>query len=772
MPLVDLDDPAELRARWAALAAVAHASGRDRIWWADRQGWHHEDARGNDLRLVPMPDSRAVVFGYHYDDSRTAADGGLSELLTGAPDWIGQPEVRHRLATGQLGFVYGHFSGTWARASYPGDPWQPLDDGFQSIAYWLVSDEETEYELAEQMLMWAGPDLNANELKFGAMGLIRAAAGAGIGADDLRDFFALLGPSVGRLRPDGRPPDLRAGLAAAAAFGGPVTTSRAEVAAEPAAVPDSAVEDEEELPPELVELFHWDDEDDDLEDEALERDVGPDDQEYADEYAAEEYAEEEYAQEEYAQEEYAQEEYAEAAPVARQAPEQDLSQSQVVTPMHPVHPSFPGWSASYQVAHARPFAQDKPVEELDEPDELDDFDDEDEEPFVLPPSSQSPFAPQPSTEPGPVVQVSADEMWGAAPQFSQPKPAEPPTEPISGEPPAAATPHSPSPAEQPPAVQPEQPVAKQPQQPPAAQEQPSVERPAADRQSVEQQQPAAEAPPEPPEQARPVVRARHGRPEPPAAVQPPVEPEPMHEPDPVFEPEPGYEPEPEPFFEPEPVDEEQLPAEQPVSAEEQAAVDAFEALLADAPRPQHHHDDPHDEPARRGSARQGEYDSLDEAMRAEPEQRRPRPVEGPAFAELHEWCRARTKVVPSGFTIHVYAANPSAIGYSFDLEPPEVPGAARGSHQLGPLLHALWLEESDPEHGAWMFARIDAAGRTLRVDRWYDSVPSWWEDPVADREVAPADVAWHLDHRGDRWLPSYADRLELSDAGTQAPGAG
>jgi hypothetical protein len=43
MPLVDLDDPAELRARWSALAAVAHATGFDRRWYADEDGWYHQD---------------------------------------------------------------------------------------------------------------------------------------------------------------------------------------------------------------------------------------------------------------------------------------------------------------------------------------------------------------------------------------------------------------------------------------------------------------------------------------------------------------------------------------------------------------------------------------------------------------------------------------------------------------------------------------------------------------------------------------------------------
>ena len=704
MPLVDLDDPAELRARWAALAAVAHAAGRDRIWWADRQGWHHEDSRGNDLRLISMPDGRAVVFGYHYDDSRTAAEGALSELLSGAPEWIGQPEVRHRVATGQLGFVYGHFAGTWARASYPGDPWQPLDDGFQSIGYWLVSDEETEYELAEQLLMWAGPDVNANELKFGAMGLIRAAGSTGIGADDLRDFFGLLGPSLNRLRPDGSPPDLRAGLAAAAAFGGPVARDRPAAPDRSdqsyqsdryATPPEPAPVDE--MPSELVELFDWDEDQDDEpygEEPYGEQQYGEqpyDEQPHGEQqYAEQQYSEQAYAEQQYGAPVYPEyDQYDAVEPAAlqrdhvpevedRATPAQDEVETPPVVPLPPVHPASPGWSAPYQVAHAQP-AVSGPVEEpVDQPsdqpfdqpsnqpdeqsweqpyDEIDD--DDDEEPFVLPPSSQSPFAPQ------------------------------------LLEPPAAVAPAFP------------------------------------------------------------------------AEPQPEPEPEPEPYPEPEREPEPALELEPEPEAAPEPEPE---PEPEPVSAAEQHAADAFDVLLAGLPEAAHQADVRGDEPARHVPERS--YDSLDEAMRAEPERRRPRPVEGPAFEELHEWCRARTKLVPSGFTIHVYVANRSAVGYSFDLEPPEVPGAQRRSDQIGALLHALWLEESDAEHGPWMFARIDAAGRTLRIDRWYDSVPSWWEGPIADRPVLAEDVAWHLAHRGEDWQPSYAHRLELSQVGTTADGRG
>ncbi|MDX6292918.1 MAG: hypothetical protein QOH50_1993, partial [Kribbellaceae bacterium] len=222
MPLVDLDDPEELRARWSALAAVAHATGFDRRWYADEQGWYHQDETGSDLRMVMLDGERSVLFGLHTEHSRTAG----SDLLAGSPGWIGQPEVQQRLAAGRLGFVYGSFGGTWARAAYPGDPWQPLDDGFLPIATWLTSDEEAAEELIEWAAAWADYPGGLDELRPVGIALIRTAATTGITSDSLVDLFDRL--RVGPHSP--RHPDLGAALIAAEQFGGP-NAGRADRAA-------------------------------------------------------------------------------------------------------------------------------------------------------------------------------------------------------------------------------------------------------------------------------------------------------------------------------------------------------------------------------------------------------------------------------------------------------------------------------------------------------------------------------------------------------------
>ncbi|TWD83834.1 hypothetical protein FB561_5003 [Kribbella amoyensis] len=248
MPLVDLDDPDELRARWSALAAVAHATGFDRRWYADEQGWYHQDETGSDLRMVRLDGGRAIVFGYHTEHSRTAG----TDLVAGAPDWIGQPEVKRRIAAGQLGFVYGSFNGTWARAAYEGDPWQPADDGFHHIATWVTSDEDAAEELAGWASQWAGHRGSPADLVPAATTLIRAAGSDGLTFDGLRDFFEELG--IGPRSP--LQPDLRAGLIAAEQFKGvsateatayvdslPGPTARA---AEVDAAAEAEVEEEEE----------------------------------------------------------------------------------------------------------------------------------------------------------------------------------------------------------------------------------------------------------------------------------------------------------------------------------------------------------------------------------------------------------------------------------------------------------------------------------------------------------------------------------------------
>ena len=113
----------------------------------------------------------------------------MPTLLAGSPDWIGQPEVRQRMAAGQLGFVYGAFNGTWARASYPGDPWQPVEDGFAPIGQWVTSDEAAADEMIEWVAGWADYLGGLDELRPFGVELIRSVGASGVTAGALQSFF-------------------------------------------------------------------------------------------------------------------------------------------------------------------------------------------------------------------------------------------------------------------------------------------------------------------------------------------------------------------------------------------------------------------------------------------------------------------------------------------------------------------------------------------------------------------------------------------------------
>ncbi|HEY4570539.1 MAG TPA: hypothetical protein VIH10_13775, partial [Kribbella sp.] len=153
--------------------------------------------------------------------------------------------------------------------------------------------------------------------------------------------------------------------------------------------------------------------------------------------------------------------------------------------------------------------------------------------------------------------------------------------------------------------------------------------------------------------------------------------------------------------------------------------------------------------------------SIEEAMRAEYERPRPKPQESDAVRALRAWCRARTAIVPSGFTIQVQALDPNAPSYRFDLEPPDVEDPEFAADKLSGLLGDLWLTEAQSEQGGWLFARIDAAGRTLRIDRWYDQVPDWWDNSIEDR-LDVNGLVRRLYNRGPEWQPSYLEKLYTS----------
>ncbi|MDX6240958.1 MAG: hypothetical protein QOG10_5782 [Kribbellaceae bacterium] len=821
MPLVDLDDPEELRARWSALAAVAHATGFDRRWYADEQGWYHQDETGSDLRMVLLDGERSVLFGFHTQHSRTTG----SDLLVGAPGWIGQPEVRQRFAAGRLGFVYGSFGGTWARAAYAGDPWQPLDDGFLPIATWLTSDEEAAEELIEWAAEWADYLGGLDELRPVGIALIRTAATTGISSDSLLDLFGRLG--VGPHSP--RQPDLRAALIAAEQFGGPNAGQ-----ADQAALADV----DDELDDEPMETFVVPPGVSPFTGQMIKEEPAP----YIPPARSEEYGIVGLNRPVYEAPVYEQDydvpglarlgligpdpvgdddETGEIELVVEHEQPQGLSRvgGEVEDGADYYASLFADAPAAARYVHdvgpkSEPVAatQQPADDQQANAEQSRQFDDEstreffpfDEDTAAQPsvtkdadpgrrdwvggawingewvenaaadlPASTTNAEPAgadlhpaaPSDQVGPARAAPADALWGPsalasglsgrnrADALSGPGDddwSDPEPEALSGagspeiaEPPSDDEPRSDDErfvvddAAQTIGVDPEEPdsfaspAGGLPDDAPTAEIAAVLDVEVGEPGEVQQAEPAAahsvEADSE--EDYYPTSRS-------------PFAPtnDPQRQPGEYgaevgsdlsdVELEGGPQ---ESFRAPELV--------VPPPSTPPIAIPGLGLVASQAPRL---------EPA---------PGSLEEAMRAEQERPRPRPGETPALEALRDWCRARTGIVPSGFTIQVQVLDPAAPSYRFDLEPPEVHDPPEhATDRLADLLGDLWLAEAGSEQDGWLFARIDAAGRTLRIDRWYDQVPDWWDNPV-EPQLDAQGLARRLHGRGVDQQPDYLRKL-------------
>ncbi|MEU8221824.1 hypothetical protein [Kribbella sp. NPDC048915] len=751
MPLVDLDDPEELRARWTALAAVAHATGFDRRWYADADGYHHQDESASVLRMVRLGEGRAVLWGFHTQHSQTAGEN----LLDGSPDWIGQPEVRQRQDAGELGFVYGAFNGSWARASYPGDPWEPVEDGFAPIGAWITSDEATADVMSEWVAAWCDYLGGLDELRPAGVELIQAAAGSGISA-------AALGAYFGHFAIDPRSPvqpDLPAGVGAAEDF----TRDYAPNVAEPATFADepdtaevSVVEDAVIGDTPHVEAHVEDDESyvvppgiSPFTGQPIEPAVAPTTYEgddffdslFADAPAA---ASAEVAatpeddwetaeQQPWTGPAWVNGEWVEDPSSLPQSPPPPAPSGDVAPADSPFAPGqlIPGDA----VPANSPFARTQPLSPIDRP------------------RVESPASPAPPSVPDAAGEFDAGELDDDAPTAE--------IEPVLA---LIASGESDAPGPQP------EPAEVDAYETASEQE-------TAEEQEADVDEPASFTGPSP---FAPVAAAG-SEPivEPPAAVDPPVidaddqtaeipaildDTEPpaaeTHEWSLSAEPWEG------------PSDEESqgeaaaagVLARAAGSAGEGQVEGYLQERVREAGRPQ-----PESAMVVPGIGLVGtggplvtpEPGSLEEAMRAEVERPRPKPAESEAFRRLQAWCRARTKIVPSGFTIQVQVLDPAAPSYRFDLEPPEVADPEFAAGKLTELLGDLWLAEAESEQDGWLFARIDAAGRTVRIDRWYDQVPDWWDNPVEDRLNVDRLVR-RLYSRGAEWQPSYLEKLYTS----------
>ncbi|WP_433491691.1 hypothetical protein [Nocardia grenadensis] len=119
----EFPDFPEMWARWAVISAAFVAAGSD---WGPRvlpsMGWFESSRRGGST-LYALPDGRAVLSGGVWDapalDATYNRGAEMPEFYAGAPDWVANPVLNPRAATGLMSFCYWWESGRWYRGESP-----------------------------------------------------------------------------------------------------------------------------------------------------------------------------------------------------------------------------------------------------------------------------------------------------------------------------------------------------------------------------------------------------------------------------------------------------------------------------------------------------------------------------------------------------------------------------------------------------------------------------------------------------------------------------
>jgi hypothetical protein len=83
--------------------------------------------------------------------------------------------------------------------------------------------------------------------------------------------------------------------------------------------------------------------------------------------------------------------------------------------------------------------------------------------------------------------------------------------------------------------------------------------------------------------------------------------------------------------------------------------------------------------------------------------------------------------------------------------------AEPGMRSLDNVLSELRMVETDEQSGAWLFARVSCDGRSVELDRRYDSWPGWYVAPGAS--PALADLHHEMAQRAPRWRPPWSTLL-------------
>ncbi|MGO4617843.1 hypothetical protein AB4Z47_27780 [Nocardia sp. 2TAF39] len=119
----EFPDFPEMWARWACISAAFVAAGSD---WGPRvlpsMGWFESSRRGG-ATLYSLPGGRAVLSGGVWESPNLDAaynDGAsMPNFYAGAPEWVANPVLNPRAATGLMSFVYWWEGGRWYRGESP-----------------------------------------------------------------------------------------------------------------------------------------------------------------------------------------------------------------------------------------------------------------------------------------------------------------------------------------------------------------------------------------------------------------------------------------------------------------------------------------------------------------------------------------------------------------------------------------------------------------------------------------------------------------------------
>ncbi|GIE27040.1 hypothetical protein Ait01nite_000850 [Actinoplanes italicus] len=177
---------------------------------------------------------------------------------------------------------------------------------------------------------------------------------------------------------------------------------------------------------------------------------------------------------------------------------------------------------------------------------------------------------------------------------------------------------------------------------------------------------------------------------------------------------------------------------------------------------------PRIEPGRRPPMRrvrrlsQGEHDRLVwAAMQDSTELSRPAPPTTAELDTLVEWLQDRAPGGEGRCSLLAYADATSFLEQPGDRPPADRPDEQRYAafRRLTELVRALRRAESDPRYGRWLFLRVETSASGVRVERRYDSWPSWWHD---DGVSGPwrTNLTEEMDARLPAYRPSWVSLLD------------